>query len=101
MIGGWRDGYTNPPFRLMESLDAPRKLLMGPWHHAVPDAGIPGPRIDYLKEVVRWLDHWCKNEDNGVMDRRASSTAAALRPSRRGPPGHTGGVARGAGLAGR
>lgn len=68
MIGGWRDGYTNPPFRLMESLGAPRKLLMGPWHHAVPDAGIPGPRIDYLKEVVRWLDHWCKNEDNGVMD---------------------------------
>jgi len=68
MIGGWRDGYTNPPFRLMEKLDAPRKLLMGPWHHAVPDAGIPGPRIDYLREVVRWLDHWCKNEDNGVMD---------------------------------
>jgi uncharacterized protein len=68
MIGGWRDGYTNPPFRLMEKLDSPRKLLMGPWNHAVPDAGIPGPRIDYLGEVVRWLDRWCKNEDNGVMD---------------------------------
>src|SRR5919204_5180293 len=60
MIGGWRDGYTNPPFRLWEALDVPRKLLMGPWNHAVPDVAIPGPRIDYLREVVRWLDHWCK-----------------------------------------
>src|SRR5919201_938830 len=60
MIGGWRDGYTNPPFRLWEALDVPRRLLMGPWNHAVPDVAIPGPRIDYLPEVVAWLDHWCK-----------------------------------------
>ena len=29
---------------------------------------IPGPRIDYLREVVRWLDHWCRGIDTGVMD---------------------------------
>jgi putative CocE/NonD family hydrolase len=68
MIGGWRDGYTNPPFRLWEKLDVPRKMLIGPWNHSTPDTGIPGPRIDYLPEVVRWLDHWCKETDNGVMD---------------------------------
>ena len=33
----------------------------------LPDGAIPGPRIDYLHEVVRWLDHWCKGSDNGVM----------------------------------
>lgn len=68
LIGGWRDGYPNPPLRLFAGIDAPKKLLMGPWDHAYPDAAIPGPRIDHLREVVRWLDHWCRGIDAGVMD---------------------------------
>ncbi|MDX6591492.1 MAG: uncharacterized protein QOJ13_688 [Gaiellales bacterium] len=68
MIGGWRDGYPNPPLRLFSGLRAPKKVLIGPWNHSRPDTAVPGPRIDYLHEVVRWLDHWCKGEQNGVMD---------------------------------
>ncbi len=68
MIGGWRDGYPNPPLRLYEALRVPRKVLVGPWNHAVPDVAVPGPRIDHLHEVVRWLDHWCKGRDTGIMD---------------------------------
>jgi putative CocE/NonD family hydrolase len=68
MIGGWRDGYPNPPLRLYQLLQSPRKVLIGPWNHAMPDKAIPGPRVDYLNEVVRWLDHWCKGEDTGIMD---------------------------------
>ena len=43
-------------------------MLIGPWNHAVPDVAVPGPRIDHLHEVVRWLDHWCKGQDTGIMD---------------------------------
>lgn len=68
MIGGWRDGYPNPPLRLYEALRVPRKVLIGPWNHAFPDTAIPGPRIDYLHEVVRWLDHWCKGIATGIME---------------------------------
>jgi predicted acyl esterase len=68
MIGGWRDGYMNPPLRLYESLNVPCKVMIGPWNHAMPDTAIPGPRIDYLREVVRWLDYWCKGKDTGIMD---------------------------------
>lgn len=68
MIGGWRDGYPNPPLRLFSALNTPRKVLIGPWNHAVPDVAIPGPRVDHLHEVVRWLDHWCKGRDTGIMD---------------------------------
>ena len=68
MIGGWRDGYPNPPLRLYERLQCPKRVLIGPWNHNVPDVAVPGPRIDYLQEVARWLDHWCKGADNGVMD---------------------------------
>ena len=68
MIGGWRDGYPNPPLRLFESLSVPRRMLIGPWDHALPNIAAPGPRIDFLAEVVRWLDHWCRGADTGVLD---------------------------------
>ena len=68
LIGGWRDGYPNPPLRLFQHLQAPSKVLIGPWNHALPDIAIPGPRIDYVHEVVRWLDYWCKGQDTGIMD---------------------------------
>jgi putative CocE/NonD family hydrolase len=68
MIGGWRDGYPNPPLRLFAALRAPRKVLIGPWNHARPDVAVPGPRIDYLREIGRWLDYWCKGQTTGIMD---------------------------------
>jgi hypothetical protein len=91
LIGGWRDGYPNPPLRLFERLAGPKKLLMGPWNHALPDAAIPGPRIDYLREVVRWLDHWCRAIDSGIMAEPPIAIyvqeAGSLAPDRLDTPG--------------
>ena len=68
LIGGWADGYRNTNLRLFEKLTVPKRVLIGPWNHEVPDAAVPGPRIDHLHEVVRWLDHWCGREggDPGI-----------------------------------
>ena len=60
----------------------PKKVLVGPWNHALPDAAIPGPRIDYLREVVRWLDHWCKGVRTGIMD-EPPVVVYMQRPNRR------------------
>jgi putative CocE/NonD family hydrolase len=68
LIGGWHDGYPNPPLRLFSRLQCPKKVLIGPWDHRPPDVAVPGPRVDHLQEVVRWLDHWCAGKQNGVMD---------------------------------
>lgn len=65
--GGWRDGYPNPPLRLFHQLKVPKKVIVGPWDHSPPEVALPGPRMDYLHEIVRWLDHWCKDEDTGIM----------------------------------
>jgi|HigsolmetaAR201D_1030396.scaffolds.fasta_scaffold10820_2 putative CocE/NonD family hydrolase len=68
-IGGWADGYTNPVLRMQERcVNAPRKALIGPWVHSLPDSAYPGPNIDYLHEMVRFFDYWLKGIDNGVMD---------------------------------
>ncbi len=67
-VGGWTDGYTNAIPRLLAHLDVPRKGLIGPWAHAYPHFALPGPRIGFLQEALRWWDHWLKNADTGVMN---------------------------------
>jgi putative CocE/NonD family hydrolase len=67
-VSGWADGYSNAVFRMLENLDAPRRGLVGPWSHKYPHLGEPGPAIGFLQELVRWWDHWLKDEPNGAMD---------------------------------
>ncbi|NBC97181.1 MAG: CocE/NonD family hydrolase [Deinococcus-Thermus bacterium] len=65
-VSGWADGYSNAVFRLLAHLDVPRKGLIGPWGHAYPHLGVPGPAIGFLQECLRWWDRWLKDEDTGV-----------------------------------
>ncbi|MGA8258998.1 MAG: CocE/NonD family hydrolase [Arenicellales bacterium] len=70
-IGGWADAYRNAVPRLLESLRAPCKGLIGPWCHAFPNDSLPGPGIGYIKEALRWWDHWLRGIDTGIMDEPA------------------------------
>jgi putative CocE/NonD family hydrolase len=67
LIAGWRDGYPNPMLRMYTHLKAPKKLLMGPWVHQRANFSVPGPRIDYQNEVVRFFAHWLRDENTGIM----------------------------------
>lgn len=68
-IGGWTDNYPNAVLRMQEKCrHAPRKGLIGPWSHSLPDHAYPGPNLDWLHELVRFFDYWLKDIQNGVMD---------------------------------
>jgi uncharacterized protein len=67
-VGGWADGYSNAIPRLVAGLPGPRKGLIGPWSHAFPHDGQPGPSIGFLQECLRWWDQWLKGMDTGIMD---------------------------------
>ena len=67
-VGGWADAYRTAIFRLLERLRCPRRGLIGPWGHAYPEEGVPGPAIGFLQEAVRWWGHWLKGDDTGIMD---------------------------------
>ncbi|MFP3944750.1 MAG: CocE/NonD family hydrolase [Alphaproteobacteria bacterium] len=67
-VSGWADAYTNAVFRLLKNLDVPRQGIVGPWSHKYPHIGSPGPAIGFLQKVVRWMDHWMKGRDTGIMD---------------------------------
>ena len=65
-VSGWADGYTNTVLRLMAGLEVPRRCLIGPWAHAYPNLGVPGPAVGFLQDCLRWWDRWLKGIDNGV-----------------------------------
>ena len=65
-IGGWGDAYKNTVSHLVEHLSCPVKGIVGPWVHKYPHFAVPGPRIDFLHEALRWWDRWLKNENTQV-----------------------------------
>ncbi|MDP6736276.1 MAG: CocE/NonD family hydrolase [Nitrospinaceae bacterium] len=67
-VGGWADGYSNAVPRLLANLKSPCKGLVGPWAHKYPHFALPGPRIGFLQETLRWWDYWLKGQDTGIMD---------------------------------
>jgi uncharacterized protein len=67
-VGGWGDSYKNTVAALVENLQAPVKGIVGPWVHKYPHFAVPGPRIGFLQEALRWWDRWLKDADTGVED---------------------------------
>ena len=66
-ICGWYDAYTAPAFRVFDEVDAPTRVLMGPWKHTLPDIS-PVVPIGGAHEIGRWWDRWLKGVANGVED---------------------------------
>jgi uncharacterized protein len=67
-VGGWGDSYKNAPLALIEHLSAPSKAIVGPWVHKYPHFAVPGPKIGFLQEALRWWDRWLKGIETGVED---------------------------------
>lgn len=68
IIGGLLDGYRDSVPRMLENMKIPIKAEIGPWVHAWPDNGVPGPNYEWRHEAVRWWDYWLKNRDTGILD---------------------------------
>lgn len=64
--GGWADNYMNTVAHLVENVPAPVKGIVGPWVHQYPHSAVPGPRVGFLQEAVRWWDRWLKGQPNGA-----------------------------------
>ncbi|MCE8509490.1 CocE/NonD family hydrolase [Ruegeria pomeroyi] len=91
-ISGWGDSYMNTVPHLVDNLQTVVKGINGPWIHKYPHFAIPGPRIGFLQEALRWWDRWLKGIENGVedepdyrayvMDGIAPETKSLFRPGR-------------------
>ncbi|MEU6644005.1 CocE/NonD family hydrolase [Saccharomonospora sp. NPDC046836] len=66
-VGGWQDVYPDAVPRAYERIQAPKKLLIGPWGHTLPQDS-PFEPTDFLPIALRWWDRWLRGADNGVTD---------------------------------
>lgn len=65
VICGWQDAYPDSVHRLWPQLRGPKRLLLGPWKHIMPELSAREP-IDALSDIDRWWDRWLKGIKNGV-----------------------------------
>jgi hypothetical protein len=68
LVGGLLDGYRDSIPRMLENMKVPIKAEIGPWNHAWPDDGTPGPNYEWRHEAVRWWDQWLKGKNTGILD---------------------------------
>lgn len=55
-VGGYRDGYTTPVFRMVDNLPHPDTAgLVGPWVHEYPEMAEPAPKIGYQQLSLKWF----------------------------------------------
>ena len=80
LISGWYDLYAGPSFTVYDALRVPKRILIGPWKHTLPDFSPVHP-IAGFREMDRWWDRWLKGIDNGV-DRDPPVTVYVLGTER-------------------
>lgn len=68
LIGGLLDGYRDFVMEVGRTSKAPVIAEIGPWNHAWPEYGVPGPNYEWRQKALRWWDYWLKGIDNGVLD---------------------------------
>ncbi|MGP2492170.1 CocE/NonD family hydrolase [Mesorhizobium sp. PUT5] len=68
LIGGLLDGYRDFVMDVGRTAKAPVIAEIGPWNHAWPEYGVPGPNYEWRQKALRWWDHWLKGMDNGILD---------------------------------
>jgi hypothetical protein len=78
-LGGLGDWYRDSVLAVVANVRAPVRGILGPWGHAWPHAGAPGPTIDGVGLMTRWWDRWLKGVRNGI-DEGPALTAFAVEP---------------------
>jgi len=68
VVEGWADWYATPMLEIFGRLRGPKRALIGPWSHQWPHNALPGPRIDWEREALRWWDYWLKDIDTGIAN---------------------------------
>lgn len=56
-IAGWRDIFCNAMVRAYEEIEAPKKLLVGPWLHTFPEASSV-EKVNAMAPMCDWWDKW-------------------------------------------
>ena len=56
-VGGWRDLFCAATVRTYQRIDAPKRLLIGPWLHDLPENASVAP-VDSMAMAQDWFARW-------------------------------------------
>jgi putative CocE/NonD family hydrolase len=65
VMTAWLDQNPGAMTSAYERVGGPRKLLVGPWMHWMPDLAV-FDRLDYLAEMTRWWGRWLRDEPTNI-----------------------------------
>lgn len=66
-IGALLDGYRDTVPHLLEHVKVPVHAEIGPWNHAWPHDGAPGPDYEWRDTAVRWWWNWLDDAPGGAF----------------------------------
>lgn len=66
-VGGYRDYFPTDTIEYFEAINAPKRLLMGPWRHVSPYQGRE-TAVGFRGQVVDWLDRFLKDASVDPLD---------------------------------
>ena len=66
-MGALLDGYRDYVPHMLEHVTVPMRAEIGPWNHAWPHDGAPGPDYEWRQTAVRWWRRWLSGEDNDAF----------------------------------
>ena len=58
-VAGWRDLSCDATIRAYEHLAGPKRLVVGPWMHTLPDES-PFEPVGFLSMAIAWWDRWLR-----------------------------------------
>ncbi|WP_121823560.1 CocE/NonD family hydrolase [Halostella salina] len=76
-VGGFRDPYAMDTVDYFEQIDAPKRLLFGPWRHTMPHRGVE-EAINFREQVADWFDYFLKEEGADPLDQPTVQTWTEL-----------------------
>lgn len=71
VIAGWRDVFLEDSVEQFRLIQAPKRLLAGPWLHMLPNVSVVEP-LDHEHEILRWFDEWVRGEPTGMLEEPAA-----------------------------
>lgn len=64
---GYRDAHTASMVEFFDAIDAPKRLVLGPWRHTMPEQG-RAAAVDFRRQAVEWFDRFLRGESTGAAD---------------------------------
>ena len=71
LVAGWQDPVAGASLRMLKTLRAPCKAVIGAWGHEWPQDNAQRAAIDFTVEMLRWFDQHLKGPATGVMQEPA------------------------------